>query len=343
MKRFLASHPEYPRDRSGEVRAQDVTNLLKRPTYAGYVEGPNWGVALRKGPPCAAHQLSDLQSHPRPSARQSQGTGAQEPERGLSVARRRGLRSLRHAADGLLDDGHVLTLSVLPLPQAGLRNYGKSIRRATIEGEFEKLLHQLRPAPALLRVARAMFENLWNHRLATAETRKSGLETELAKVERDVEQFLDRIAQAELASVITAYENRIRQLEERQVEISERITNCGQPLRSFDEALRTSLDFLTNPGNLWASERPEHKQAVLKLAFADRLAYVRNEGFRTPDLFQGIGRDRKLQKQIGAPGEIRTPDLLVRSQTLYPTELRARRHESCGPRGGGEPWHRSLG
>jgi hypothetical protein len=27
---------------------------------------------------------------------------------------------------------------------------------------------------------------------------------------------------------------------------------------------------------------------------------------------------------LGAPGEIRTPDLLVRSQTLYPTELRAR-------------------
>ncbi len=25
----------------------------------------------------------------------------------------------------------------------------------------------------------------------------------------------------------------------------------------------------------------------------------------------------------GAPGVIRTPDLLVRSQTLYPTELRA--------------------
>ena len=28
--------------------------------------------------------------------------------------------------------------------------------------------------------------------------------------------------------------------------------------------------------------------------------------------------------KIGAPGEIRTPDLLVRSQALYPTELRAR-------------------
>jgi hypothetical protein len=29
-------------------------------------------------------------------------------------------------------------------------------------------------------------------------------------------------------------------------------------------------------------------------------------------------------KTNGAPGEIRTPDLLVRSQTLYPTELQAR-------------------
>jgi hypothetical protein len=28
---------------------------------------------------------------------------------------------------------------------------------------------------------------------------------------------------------------------------------------------------------------------------------------------------------IGAPGEIRTPGLLVRSQALYPTELRARK------------------
>ncbi len=28
-------------------------------------------------------------------------------------------------------------------------------------------------------------------------------------------------------------------------------------------------------------------------------------------------------KKIGAPGEIRTPDLVVRSHALYPTELRA--------------------
>jgi hypothetical protein len=116
VRRFLASHPEYPRDRRGALRAQRVTDLLKRPIYAGY---------------------------------------------------------------------------------------GKSIRRAAIEGEFEPLLHELRPVPEMFSAAPAMSEDLWNHRLATAEARRSCLKIELTKVERDVEQFLDRIANAQLPSVIT--------------------------------------------------------------------------------------------------------------------------------------------
>ena len=45
------------------------------------------------------------------------------------------------------------------------------------------------------------------------------------------------------------------------------------------------------------------------------------------DKHEGIGQGklskrRKLLK-YGAPGEIRTPDQLVRSQLLYPAELRA--------------------
>ena len=39
------------------------------------------------------------------------------------------------------------------------------------------------------------------------------LKTELAKIERQVDQFLDRIADASVPSVISTYENRIRKLE----------------------------------------------------------------------------------------------------------------------------------
>lgn len=65
--------------------------------------------------------------------------------------------------------------------------------------------------------------------------------------------------------------------------MSENIANCGKPVRGFDESFRTAMAFLANPWKLWASEALEDKRAVLKLAFADRLAYVRNEGFRTAE------------------------------------------------------------
>src|SRR5947207_5280536 len=48
---------------------------------------------------------------------------------------------------------------------------------------------------------------------------------------------------------------------------------------------------------------------------------------------------RNRHAVIGAPGEIRTPDPLVRSQVLYPTELRARREDErvCGSERGFGP------
>ena len=42
---------------------------------------------------------------------------------------------------------------------------------------------------------------------------------------------------------------------------------------------------------------------------------------------KGPARSRSFFLRIGAPGEIRTPGLLVRSQALYPTELRAQMTE----------------
>ncbi len=81
--------------------------------------------------------------------------------------------------------------------------------------------------------------------------------------------------------MITAYENRIERLEREKIEVTEKMANCGKPMRDFDSTLRTALGFLANPYKLWASGRLEDQRAVLKLAFTDHLVYARNEGFRT--------------------------------------------------------------
>jgi len=50
VKRFFEARPEFPKSSSdGSVRITKAKEILERPTYAGYIEAPNWGVGLRKG------------------------------------------------------------------------------------------------------------------------------------------------------------------------------------------------------------------------------------------------------------------------------------------------------
>src|SRR5574338_397185 len=284
VKRFLESHPEFPRDRSGEVRNQRVTDILTRPVYAGYVEAPDWDIALRKGqhePLISFETFKKLEERLNGKARvpARKDLNADFPLHGAVVCGDCGT-----PLTACWSSGRNERYPYYLCPKRGCASYGKSIRREVIEGEFEALLKKLEPSQALYRVARAMFEDLWNHRVATGEGRVRALKAELGRIERQVEQFLDRIADADVPSVITAYEGRIRKLEEERIVATERIARCGRPLRSFDETLRTALVFVTSPWNLWTSERLDDKREVLKLTFADGLAYVRNEGFRTANL-----------------------------------------------------------
>ena len=129
-----------------------------------------------------------------------------------------------------------------------------------------------------------MFKKFWDERLQSQGERRKSLEAEVRKIEHGVEQLLDRIVDADSPSVIRAYEKRIKEMEARKIECRERIEKCGKPLNSFEDSVRTALTFLGSPQKLWASERLDHKKAVIKLAFGGHLEYVRNEGFRTADL-----------------------------------------------------------
>jgi hypothetical protein len=156
--------------------------------------------------------------------------------------------------------------------------HGKSVKRAEIEDAFAELLRRLQPSADLLKVARAMFKTLWDNRLASQESRVKTLRADKEKVEQQIEQFLDRIADTTTPLIVAAYEKHILELEEQKIVLTEKIEASGETRRGFDETLRTALKFLANPWVLWNSERLEDKRMVLKLAFAERLTYVRNEG-----------------------------------------------------------------
>ena len=284
VKRFLESQPLFPRNRYGEVSNQEVNRLLTRPVYAGYVERPDWGVSLRKGhhePIISFETYNRIQDRLNGNARvpARKDINADFPLRGAVVCGGCGTPLTACWAKG-----RNTRYPYYHCPKRGCESYGKSIRREDIEDEFETMLRSLRPTETVFTLARAMFEELWNHRLATQANQSQSLEAEIGKIERKINQLLDRIIEAETPTVIRAYESKISAMETQKLEMQEKISQCGRPIRGFDETLRTALGFLGNPHKLWASERLEDKRAVLKLTFADRLAYVRNEGFRTANL-----------------------------------------------------------
>jgi len=97
---------------------------------------------------------------------------------------------------------------------------------------------------------------------------------------RKTEQFFDRITETYSETLMTAYEKKIRKLEEEKIILDEKIAKYGRPLASFDETYRTAFSFLSNPQRLWASDKLEHKRIVLKLAFSEPIQYCKKEGYR---------------------------------------------------------------
>jgi site-specific DNA recombinase len=309
VKRYLEAQPEFPKPSQG-VTNQKVNDLLTKPLYAGMVECPKYGVSLRQGRHEALvsfetyQKIQDrIKGKARVPARKD--LNADFPLRGAVVCGDCGT-----PLTACWSSGTGGRYPYYLCPKRGCTSYGKSIRRSVLEGEFKELLTTLQPTENLVRVATAMFEDLWNHRLANGVERTKALRAELAKVERQEGQLLDRIVEASAPAVVNAYEDRIRKLGEDKVAISEKIANCGRPLKSFDETLRTALDFLGNPQKLWDSERLEDKRVVLKLAFVDQLAYVRNEGFRTANLalpFKVLADFSSSRKKLARPERFELP------------------------------------
>ena len=248
VKRFLEGQPYYPKDLpNGEIRNQRITNLLKKPIYAGYIEIPNWDVSLRKG----HHEpLVSFECHQRIQERLN-GT-AKVPYR-KNLHEDFPLRGFVSCGDcgkpmtGSWSKGRSQRYGYYMCFEKGCVSYRKSIRKEEIETAFEGLLEQAQPSEGLCHLVFEMFKDLWEHRLSQSTALIRTMKKELKKVDKQVTQLLDRIVDASSDTLVTAYENRVTALEKRKFELNEKITAKGKPAQGFDESFRTAIEFLGNP------------------------------------------------------------------------------------------------
>ncbi|MEM6973936.1 MAG: recombinase zinc beta ribbon domain-containing protein [Pseudomonadota bacterium] len=285
VKRFLEAEPAFAsRHPRGQIRYEEVHRLLTRLHYAGYIEVPDWGVTRRKGHHQGLITLAEyerIQAHIAEGARVAARADidADLPLRGAVACASCGRPLISCWSTSKTGAKHPCYLCFAK----GCPDYRKSIRRDVIEGAFVDLLQRLQPSDSAVAVARAMFGEIWNHRLAQARDLAAGAKREATKIERQIEQLLDRIVAADSPAVIGAYETRIAKLERDKLLWAEKAATGHAPRRPFDEMFELALGFLANPWKLWESGDLALRRTTLNLAFASRPAYCRREGFRTPE------------------------------------------------------------
>lgn len=316
VMRFLQNHPIFPKDGTGIIRNWRVTQLLRQPAYAGYVEAPNWNVSLRPG----QHEgLISFETYQQVLKRMDGGGYLPRRHNLNEDFPLRGFVVCAHCSTPLTacwSSGSHKRYPYYLCPTRGCESYGKSVRREKLEAEFADLIRHIEPTDSLFKVARRMFSDLWEHRLTQAENQVKALSAHLVKTDRQVQQLLERILDTSVPSVIAAYEDRIRTLEADKTVLKEKIIDTRRPKTNFDTALRTALEFLSSPWILWNSPRFEDKRTVLKLTFSSKLEYARNSGFRTANLtlpFKVLGSFCGEEKEMAHPKrfELLTPRFVV--------------------------------
>ena len=310
VKRFLDGYPAFPLRKNGEVHFQRVKDMLERPVYAGYLDAPEWQVSLVKGrhaPIVSFEVWQKVQDRltGKPVAPIRKDISADFPLRGFVTC---GCCDQPMTASWSKGRSTHYPYYFCMIKSCAL--YRRSVRKERMEAEFEDVLKDLRPTPSLFHMAHDMLRDLWEDRGRNAEAQAITLRGEVKTTERKVAQIMDRLVATDSLTLIAAYEDQVRKLEEHRAALAEKVRNCGRPLKNFDETFRTAFGFLANPYGLWLSGHLEAQRMVLRLAFAGRIAYVPNEGFRTADPalpFKALAAIQQGRKDLVEPGGIEPP------------------------------------
>ena len=119
-------------------------------------------------------------------------------------------------------------------------------------------------------------------RLALALGEKKAFQEQIDDINRRLENMLDRIVEANNASVVSAYESRIEKLEREKLVLQERIGKSVPPKGRLEDCIELSLSFLSSPWNIWKNGDLAMRHTVLRLAFAEPLRYSQNGVYETP-------------------------------------------------------------
>ncbi|MEM6780314.1 MAG: recombinase family protein, partial [Pseudomonadota bacterium] len=236
VARHLESQPDFPKTRYGTVTIQAVNRILNRVLYSGYVESKTWNIPLKPAKhkgliTFATYEKIQERLHGKPKIAVRSDVANAFPLRGFVECADCGNPLTACFSKSKTGARHPYYMC----HKKGCPSKGKSIRRDKIEEEFRAELAAVQPTKSLSKLARAMLKKAWGilseHEAAT----KHAVRQKLLETEQAIEKLLDKIVDAESASVSKAYEKRITKLEREKLVLQEKLDHSAKNRRPFEE------------------------------------------------------------------------------------------------------------
>ncbi len=273
-----------------------VERILKNPLFAGYVEYLPWGVTRRLG-------------HHKGFISPETFDNVQEILAGRTLKRTRKDYSLDFPLRGYVlcaecqepitaswSKGRTAYYAYYSCKTVGCKNRYKTIRKINIDVEFEKLLEETKTAEEILNLTKRIMQEVWNNQKVQFESISSQSEGKKLALQKQIDGFMGRIANATNEQVIKAYENQVEKLMQEKTELETGFKPNPYTESQFGTALNKVFNVIQNPLLQWKTDNITDKETVLNMYFNGKLNYDLNYGFGTSTLAPEIN----LIKDFGA-------------------------------------------
>lgn len=187
----------------------------------------------------------------------------------------------------------------------GYDYHGKSIRKEKIEEAFAETVRWMIPSLSLFNLAKNMFANIWERRLAQAVFDLDELSDKLIHLDQKKVALMKRLVAATCDDVASAYEDEIARIAQEKRLLRERCEAALEPRKPFAECFHAAMDSIANPWLFWERGTFEHKRLLLRLTILVPIPFSRENGFSNPELslpFKLLGSTDMQNRQI-VPGE----------------------------------------
>lgn len=279
--RFMMYDSRLAPNRRACAHPQRVKEMLSRILYTGYIEYPAWDVSLRQGKHPKIVNMDDfervqarlgLRSH----APSRKDLNQEFPLRGFALC-----ESCNEALTASFSTGRKGKHPYYRCATKDCEFNGKSIKRDEIELHFAKLLERMRPRPEALQLTKQIVRDIWSRKKSAYTSRTIEIEREKKEYEHRIDTLTKRWLDCKDREMIPVMEEGLRTLRRQSTMLNEESKSLANVDTSYEGAVETVFDFISNPHSLWENGDFEDKRLVLKLAFTRKLPFSRKSGFGT--------------------------------------------------------------